>query len=74
MDYFRQYLIVGGMPQAVEAYVSERDFDRVKRDILELYRADIVKHAEGYEMKVEQIFDDIPLNSRNMIRALSFLL
>ncbi len=63
MDYFRQYLIVGGMPQAVEAYVSERDFDRVdrvKRDILELYRADIVKHAEGYEMKVEQIFDDIP--------------
>lgn len=63
MDFFRQYLIVGGMPQAVEAYVSERDFDRVdrvKRDILELYRADIVKHAEGYEMKVEQIFDDIP--------------
>lgn len=63
MDYFRQYLIVGGMPQAVEAYIKERDFDRVdrvKRDILELYRADIVKHAEGYEMKVEQIFDDIP--------------
>ena len=30
------------------------------RDILELYRADIVKHAQGYEMKVEQIFDDIP--------------
>ena len=63
MDYFRQYMIVGGMPQAVERYVQTRDFDsvdRVKRSILELYRADIVKHAEGYEMKVEQIFDDIP--------------
>ena len=63
MDYFRQYLIVGGMPQAVAAYVQTHDFDRVdrvKRDILELYRADIVKHAEGYEMKVAQIFDDIP--------------
>ncbi len=63
MDYFRQYLIVGGMPQAVEAYVSTHDFarvDRVKRDILTLYRSDIVKHAKGYEMKVEQIFDDIP--------------
>lgn len=63
MDYFRQYLIVGGMPQAVEAYVHTRDFDkvdRVKRDILELYRADIGKHAAGYEMKVGQIFDDIP--------------
>lgn len=63
MDYFRQYLIVGGMPQAVDAYIHTRDFgrvDRVKRNILELYRADIVKHAKGYEMKVEQIFDDIP--------------
>ena len=51
------------MPQAVEKYVETHDFDsvdRVKRSILELYRADIVKHAAGYEMKVEQIFDDIP--------------
>lgn len=63
MDYFRQYLIVGGMPQAVDEYVRTRDFDkvdRVKRDILTLYRADIAKHAEGYEMKVESIFDEIP--------------
>ena len=63
MDYFRQYLIVGGMPQAVAEYVQTRDFDkvdRVKRDILTLYRADIVKHAAGYEMKVEGIFDEIP--------------
>ena len=63
MDYFRQYLIVGGMPQAVVKYAETRDFDsvdRVKRGILDLYRADIVKHAAGYEMKVAQIFDDIP--------------
>lgn len=78
MDYFRQYLIVGGMPQAVDAYVATRDFDRVdrvKRDILELYRADIVKHAAGYEMKVEQIFDDIPaqLQKHDKKFRLSFL-
>ena len=63
MDYFRQYMIVGGMPQAVARYVETRDFDsidRVKRAILELYRADIVKHAVGYEIKGEQIFDNIP--------------
>lgn len=63
MDYFRQYLIVGGMPQAVQEYAKSKDFDRVdriKRDILTLYRADIVKHATGYEMKVESIFDEIP--------------
>lgn len=63
MDYFRQYLIVGGMPQAVDTYAKTKDFvrvDQIKRNILELYRADIIKHAQGYEMKVEQIFDDIP--------------
>lgn len=63
MDLFRQYLIVGGMPQAIAEYLETRDFDKVdqiKRDILTLYRADITKHAVGYEMKVAGIFDEIP--------------
>ena len=63
MDFFRQYMIVGGMPQAVAEYVKTKDFDRVdriKRDILALYRDDIAKHAEGYQLKVRQIFDDVP--------------
>ncbi len=63
MELFRQYMIVGGMPQAVQEYVNTHNFDQVdliKRDILTLYRADIAKHAKGYEMKVESIFDEIP--------------
>lgn len=63
MDYFRQYLIVGGMPQTVQVYVNTKNFDKVdaiKRDILHLYRSDIIKYAEGYERKVESIFDEIP--------------
>ena len=63
MDLFRQYLIVGGMPQAVKEYVATKDFnivDAVKRDILTLYRNDITKHAAGYEIKVRSIFDEIP--------------
>lgn len=63
MDLFRQYLIVGGMPQAVKVFVESRDFDevdRVKRDILTLYRADMMKHAQGYEIKVARVFDEIP--------------
>ena len=67
MDLFRQYMIVGGMPQAVTEYMTTRDFDKVdhvKRDILELYRADISKHADGYEMKVVGIFDEIPAQLR----------
>ena len=63
MDYFRQYMIVGGMPQAVQTYAQTRDFDQVdqiKRDILTLYRADISRHAEGYALKAESFFDEIP--------------
>lgn len=63
MYYFRQYMIVGGMPQAVEAYVSRRDFqevDEIKRDILSIYKNDIRKYADNQETKVSAIFDGIP--------------
>jgi len=63
MTLFREYLIVGGMPQAVDEYIRTNNFnsvDAIKRNILELYRADISKHAHGYERKVESIFDNIP--------------
>ncbi|MDE6154715.1 MAG: ATP-binding protein, partial [Muribaculaceae bacterium] len=63
MDYFRQYMIVGGMPQAVAKYVENKDFaevDRIKRRIIELYRNDIGKYADGEETRVTSIFDEIP--------------
>ena len=63
MDSFKEYMIVGGMPQAVEMYANTRDFERVdkiKRNILNLYREDIRKYAEDLNLKVEQIFDTIP--------------
>lgn len=71
MDYFRQYMIIGGMPQAVKAYIETNDFDEVdkaKRRILKLYRDDIRKHAEGYEMKVEAIYDELPSQLKNQNR------
>ena len=63
MTLFREYVIVGGLPQAVQEYLLTKDFeavDAIKRDILALYRADIAKHAAGYERKAENIFDEIP--------------
>ena len=50
MRYFRQYLIVGGMPQAVKEYVNSKDFnkvDAIKRQILRLYRNDIKKYKSS---------------------------
>ena len=63
MELVRQYMVVGGMPQAVAVFVAERDLaavDRQKRDILELYRKDIAKHAGRLARKVRSIFDGIP--------------
>ena len=63
MTWLRQYLIVGGMPQAVQMYGKTRDFDQVdrqKRLILNLYRNDIRQYADNLETKVTRIFDDIP--------------
>lgn len=59
----RQYMLVGGMPQAVLKYVQTRDFgeaDRQKRIILGLYRNDILHYANGQGTKVSQIFDELP--------------
>lgn len=63
LDYFRLYMIVGGMPQAVLAYTETRDFEKTdltKRDILHLYRNDIQKYATEAEARVTAIFDELP--------------
>lgn len=63
MRYFREYLIVGGMPQAVAKYVETKDFskvDAVKRQILRLYRNDIMKYAGAAATRVGAVYDAIP--------------
>ncbi|MBR2781386.1 MAG: ATP-binding protein [Eubacteriaceae bacterium] len=63
MNDFRQYMLVGGMPQSVLAYIDGKNFeasDEAKRRILRLYRDDVSKFASGYEEKVYAVFDGIP--------------
>ncbi len=66
MRDYRLYMLVGGMPQAVESYIQKNDFsevDAVKRDILNLYEDDFFKiDPTG---KLSMLFDAIPaqLNS-----------
>lgn len=63
MEWFRNYMIVGGMPQAVLAFANFKDFDKVdqvKRNILQVYTNDISKYAAGLEHKVKSIFEQIP--------------
>ena len=64
MRLFKEYILVGGMPQSVVAYFENgRDFyasDIAKREILTLYKDDIRKAAKKYSSKVSALFDHIP--------------
>lgn len=63
MHYFRQYMIVGGMPQAVAEYVQSKDFkkvDSIKRQILRLYKNDIKKYGGIATTRISAIYDAIP--------------
>lgn len=64
MHLFKEYMLVGGMPQAVVAFAENgRDFvlaDVEKRDILNLYRDDIKKASKRYNSKVSALFENIP--------------
>ncbi len=64
MLIFKQYLLVGGMPMSVVAYLEgQKDFgkaDLEKRDILALYRNDIMKIQARYRSRVLAIFDQMP--------------
>ena len=62
---FREFIVVGGMPEVVNDYVQHHDFNRVDRlqqDILAEYRDDIAKHAKGKEkVLVRMCYDAIPV-------------
>ena len=64
MLLFRQFMIVGGMPQSIVAYLENgRSFqksDEEKRDILSLYRDDIMKIENKYKSRVLAVYDQIP--------------
>ncbi|MCR4773679.1 MAG: ATP-binding protein [Prevotella sp.] len=71
MRMFQNYLLVGGMPDAVNAFVETSDFNQVTlahRAIQSLNRKDIAKYAaEDERLSIKQIFDIIPeeLNSKS---------
>ena len=59
----REYLLVGGMPQAVQSHIENMDFskvDMVKRDILKLYSEDIEKFGGTDALRIRRVFSSLP--------------
>lgn len=76
MQTFRTYIAVGGMPQAVSAFVEGKDYksiDRVKRNILNLYIKDLEKHDKDDGDRAGLVFKSIPeqLSNKNSVFKLS---
>ena len=63
LSLYRLYTIVGGMPAAVERYISTNDLNIVattQKDIIALYKKDISQYAVKDKLKIKEIFDLIP--------------
>lgn len=64
IDFLKHYYIVGGMPEAVDAYRCSQNFRDVReihREILMGYRRDMAKHAPKHDVpKIEQCWSSIP--------------
>lgn len=61
--YYREYLVVGGMPEAVQKFVSTNDFQevvKVQKSIISTYRSDITNYAFRQAPLVKRVFDAIP--------------
>lgn len=70
MEAVRLYLIVGGMPAAVQKYLDTNNLRKVyeeQRGIISTYKRDITKYAHGRKLEIEEIYDLIPseLNAKN---------
>ena len=68
LDMFRKYLLVGGMPDAVNAFVTEKNIQLVRQiqsEIYAYYAADASKYDDGRKLKIRRIYDLIPSNLEN---------
>ena len=68
MDYFRKYLLVGGLPEAVNTYLETKNIQRVREiqsEIHRYYAADASKYDSERKLKIRRVYDLIPSNMEN---------
>lgn len=65
IDWLKKYYFIGGMPEVVSSFVTERDFAEVRRlqkRIIEMYEADFSKHTTSNELpRIRMVWNSIPM-------------
>lgn len=75
MDLFRRYLLVGGMPDAVNAYIGTHNMSEIRQvqeDIHRMYLADSSKYEEDYgkRLRIRRIYEMLPSQMENKKKRL----
>ncbi len=68
LDLFRKYLLVGGLPDAVNTYIETHNIQRIRElqtEIHEYYAADAAKYDTEHKLKIARIYNLIPSNLAN---------
>ena len=68
MDFFKRYLLVGGLPAAVNVYLETKNIQAVREiqhEIHDYYAADASKYEAERKLKIRRIYDQIPSNLEN---------
>lgn len=68
MDLFRKYLLVGGLPDAVNSFLADRNIQLVREiqsEIHDYYAADASKYDAERKLKIRRVYDMIPSNLEN---------
>ena len=68
MDLFRKFLLVGGLPDAVNSYLEEKNIQSVREiqnEIHDYYAADASKYDQEKKLNIRKVYDLIPSNMEN---------
>ena len=68
MELFRKYLLVGGLPEAVNSYIQNQNIvlvREIQNEIREYYATDASKYDEENKLKIRRIYDMLPSNMEN---------
>ena len=68
MDMFRKFLLVGGLPDAVNSYLAEKNIQSVRdiqNEIHDYYATDASKYGDDNRLKIRRVYDLIPSNMEN---------
>ena len=75
LDLFKRYLLTGGLPDAVNAYIETRNLVKIReiqRDIHTLYAIDASKYDEEHRLRISRIYEMIPSNMENKKKRLIY--